>query len=114
MAHRAHGKSDRVENRRGSYYRHQLSGLYTQGFANYLTATTVPYMAVGYTRSFGGVFNLGANAGLGGLWGGNVGLIASLKAGPFLFGVHTNNILPLIVPEAGRGSDVGMMLGLSF
>ncbi len=105
------GKS---ETRAGSYYRHTLCGMYVQGFANYLTATTVPYVAVGYTHSFSGVFNLGANAGVGGLWGGNVGLLASLKAGPFLFGLRSNNVLPLVAPSAGRGTDVGMLLGLAF
>jgi hypothetical protein len=105
---------NRHERRSGSYYGNQLSGMYVQGFLNYLTAATVPYIAVGYTHSFGGVLNLGANAGVGGLWGGNVGLIASLKAGPLLFGLRSNNILPLIAPNAGRGVDAGMLLGLAF
>ncbi len=104
----------RVEGRSGSYYPHTLCGMYVQGFANYLTATTVPYVAVGYTHSFLGILNIGANAGVGGLWGGNIGLLASLKAGPFLFGLHSNNVLPLVAPSAGRGADVGMLLGLAF
>jgi hypothetical protein len=102
------------DNKRESYYRDQISGLYQQGFLNYLSATTTPYIALGYTHSFNGKFNLGANAGVGGIWGGNVGVIASLKAGPFLFGLHSNNILPLIAPNSGRGSDLGMLLGLAF
>ncbi len=102
------------DGRSGSYYGHTLCGMYVQGFSNYLTATTVPYVALGYTRSFGGVFNIGANAGVGGLWGGNIGLLASVKAGPFLFGLHSNNILPLVAPAAGRGADIGMLLGLAF
>lgn len=97
-----------------SYYRHQLSAMYVQGFANQLSATTAPYVAVGYTHSFGGILNVGANAGIGGLWGGHFGLLASLKAGPFLLGVHTNKILPLVAPNSGRGSDLALLLGLAF
>ncbi len=105
---------NKSEHGNSSYYRDQLTLTYLQGFRNYLSASTTAYVAVGYTRSFGGVFNLGANAGLGGTWGGNVGLLASVKAGPFLFGLNTNNILPLIAQRAGRGTDVGMLLGLAF
>jgi hypothetical protein len=102
------------QNKRETYYGDQISALYQQGFLNYLSATTTPYIALGYTHSFNGKFNLGANAGVGGIWGGNVGLIASLKAGAFLYGLRSNNILPLIAPNTGRGSDFGMLLGLAF
>jgi hypothetical protein len=104
----------RKEGKKINYYKHTLSGMYVQGFRNYLTATTVPYLSVGYTRNFGGVFNLGVNAGAGGLWGGNVGLLASVKAGPLLFGLRTNNILPIVAPNAGRGTDLGILLALAF
>jgi hypothetical protein len=105
---------NKAENKKETYYKDQITGLYQQGFLNYLSATTTPYIALGYTHSFKGKLNLGANAGVGGIWGGNVGIIASLKAGAFLFGLHSNNILPLIAPNAGRGSDFGMLLGLAF
>jgi hypothetical protein len=104
----------RVEKKSGVYYRHQLSAMYLQGFDNYLSATKRPYLAVGYTRSFNNVLNLGANAGLGGITGGTFGLLASVKAGAFLFGINSNNILPLIAANSGRGADLGMLLGLSF
>jgi hypothetical protein len=105
---------DRKDRGKTSYYKHTLSAMYVQGFRNYLTATTTPYLTVGYTHSFGGTFNLGANAGAGGLWGASFGVIASVKAGPLLFGLRTNNILPLIAENAGRGTDLGMLLGLAF
>jgi len=104
----------RMEKKSGVYYRHQLTAMYLQGFDNYLSSTKKPYLALGYTHSFNNVFNLGANAGVGGITGGTFGVLASVKAGPFCFGLHSNNILPLISPSSGRGADLGMLLGLTF
>jgi len=104
----------KIESGRRTFYRHQISCLYVQGFANYLSATKKPYIGAGYTYSFGGVVNVGVNAGLGGITGGQMGLLASLKAGPFLLGVMSNNMLPLLAPQAGRGTDAGLLLGLAF
>ncbi len=104
----------RTNKNQGVYYRHQLTGMYLQGFANYLSSTTMPYVAVGYTRSFNDVLNLGANAGLGGISGGTFGVLASLKLGAFRFGINSNNIIPLVASNAGRGADFGMLLGIAF
>jgi len=104
----------KVDKKGGTYYRHQLTAMYLQGFDNYLSSTKNPYLALGYTHSIGNVLNLGANAGVGGLTGGTFGLLASLKAGPFCLGLHSNNIIPLISASSGRGADLGMLLGLAF
>jgi hypothetical protein len=104
----------RVEQKGGAYYPHQLTAMYLQGFANYLSSTTTPYVAVGYTRSFNNVLNLGVNAGVGGITGGTFGLLASLRLGAFRIGINSNNIIPLIAPNSGRGTDLGMLLGLAF
>lgn len=104
----------RIEKKSGAYYRHQLTGMYLQGFANYLSSTTRSYVAVGYTHSFNNVLNLGANTGVGGIAGGTFGLLASVKLGAFLFGLNSGNILPLIAPGSGRGTDAGMLLGFAF
>jgi hypothetical protein len=104
----------RVEKKGSVYYRHQLTAMYLQGFDNYLSSTKKPYLALGYTHSLGNVLNLGANAGIGGITGATFGVLASVKAGPFCFGLHSNNIIPLIAPSSGRGADLGMLLGLAF
>jgi hypothetical protein len=104
----------RMEQRGRTYYKHQLSAMYLQGFDNYLSSTKTPYLAVGYTRSFNDKLNLGANAGIGGITGGTFGLLASVKLGAFVFGLNSNNIIPLIASNGGRGADLGMLLGLAF
>ena len=104
----------KVEAKSGTYYRDQIYAVYVQGFANYLSATTRPYVAVGYTHSFHDVLNVGLNAGAGGLTGGTFGVLASVKAGAFRIGVNSNNIVPLIAQASGKGADIGLMLGLAF
>ena len=105
---------DRVEAKSGAYYKHQVTAMYLQGFAKYLSSTTTPYLAVGYTRNFNNVLNLGANAGVGGLTGGTFGVLASVKAGAFCLGFNSNNVIPLIAPSSGRSADIAMLLGLAF
>lgn len=100
----------KAEHKNLSYYRHNLTFVYLQGFDNYLSATKKPYVALGYTHSFNDVVNLGANASVGGLWGSGIGALMSFKFGFFRVGVSSNNLLPLIAPKSGKGTDVGLML----
>jgi hypothetical protein len=104
----------RGESKGGPWYKHQICVTYLQGFENYLSATKTPYVGIGYTHSFNNVFNLGTNVGVGGVWGASVGLLASLKAGPFNIGFNTNNIITLLSPKSGKGTDAAMMLVLAF
>jgi hypothetical protein len=97
-----------------TWYRHQLSFLYLQGFDNYLSSTTRPLLSAGYTYSMRNVLNLGVNAGVGGIYGGSIGALASLKLGAFRIGVNSNNLLSLLAPKTGRGADGGVMLALAF
>ncbi len=103
-----------VNNGNAHYFRHLLTGMYLQGFSNHLSATKVPYIGVGYTYSIGDIVHAGINAGIGGVFGPQVGLMASLKAGPLRFGLQSNNILSLISSQAGRGIDAGLLLALAF
>lgn len=93
-----------------AYYKHTLSFTYLQGFSNYLSATKRPYVALGYTHSFHDVINLGANASVGGLWGASFGALVSVKLGGFRIGINSNNLLPLVAPKSGKGTDIGLML----
>lgn len=97
-----------------TWYTHQLTFLYLQGFRNYLSATTRLQLSVGYTYSIRDVLNLGVNAGVGGIYGGSLGALASLKLGAFRIGINSNNLLALLAPSTGRGADAGLMLALAF
>lgn len=104
----------RMESKRISYYRHQLYVLYVQGFDDYLSSSKRAYVAAGYTHSIRDGLNIGVNAGIGGLTGGTFGVLASVKAGAFRFGINSNNVIPLLSPGSGRSADLGVLLGLSF
>jgi hypothetical protein len=97
-----------------TWYSHQLSFLYVQGFDNYLSSTTRPLLSIGYTYSMADILNLGLNAGIGGVYGGSIGALASVKAGPLRIGINSNNVLSLLAPAAGRGADAGFLLALAF
>ena len=103
------GKSER---RNSTYYRHNLTFAYLQGFSNYLSSTKKAYFAVGYTHSVKGVMNIGTNLSAGGVWGFGWGALVSFKLGPLRLGINTNNFLPLIASKTGKGSDVGFMLAV--
>lgn len=102
-----------AQGNKDSYFRHRLSILYVQGFATCLSATTTPYIGMGYTYSLQNVLHLGINAGVGGAFGFQAGIAASLKAGPLLIGLQSSNVLSLIASKAGRGTDAGLLLALS-
>lgn len=97
-----------------TWYTHQLTFLYLQGFSNYLSSTTRPLMSIGYTYSLANMLNLGVNAGVGGVYGGSIGALASVKVGALRIGITSNNILSLLAPSSGRGADGGLLLGLAF
>jgi hypothetical protein len=98
----------------GTYYKHQFTAMYVQGFDNYLSSTTRPYLAVGYTYDFANVACLGANAGLGGIAGGTFGVLASVRVGSLTMGFNSNNVIPLLFPQSGRSADLGLLLGFAF
>lgn len=105
------GKGD---SKAGIWYRHQLVLTYIQGFDNYLSSTKSPYVALGYTRSFNNILNLGLNAGVGGVSGSTLGVLASLKLGFFNIGVSSNNIIPLIDASSGKATDAALILVATF
>ncbi|MBS1616047.1 MAG: hypothetical protein JST06_08025 [Bacteroidetes bacterium] len=96
------------------YFRHQVAFLYLQGFSNHLSATKTPYFGLGYTYSIGDMVHVGINGGIGGVFGPQLGLLGSIKAGPLRFGLQSNNILSLFSPQSGRGIDAGLLLALAF
>ncbi len=104
----------KAEAKGGLWYKHQLCLTYLQGFENYLSATKAPYVALGYTRSFNNVLNLGVNAGVGGVSGSSIGVLASVKVGFFSIGFSTSNIIPLIDASTAKSVDGAMMMVMSF
>lgn len=99
-----------AEHKSRSYYKHNLTVAYLQGFSNYLSSTKSVYVALGYTHSVKGIMNIGTSLSAGGLWGFGWGALVSFKLGPLRLGVNTNNFLPLLAAKAGKGADLGVML----
>lgn len=107
----AHYGVGKVEKNNQSFYRSTLSLVYVQGMSNYFSATTTPWVILGYNRNFNTILNAGINAGLGGLYRANVGASLSVKAGFFRIGVSSNNLLPLFAGTSGRGTDLAILIG---
>ncbi len=105
------GKKERRET---VFYKHNFNFCYVQGFSDYLSSVKAPYFAVGYMYSIANVLNLGINGGLGGLTFTNVGLQITCKFSKIKVGINSNNILPLLSLNAGKGSDIGILTAMSF
>lgn len=95
-------------------YKNRLYFLYVQGFEDHLKGSTNPYVSVGYTYDAAKFANLGTSVSYGGYNRFTLGPYFSLKFGPFKLGFASNNLLPLIVPEAGTGIDGSFNMALSF
>jgi hypothetical protein len=107
-------KLSKREKRNMIYYKHNFNFTYVQGFSNYLSSVKRAYMCLGYLYSIGNVCNLGVNGSLGGLTLATVGAQITFKISKVKFGINSNNILPLISLNAGRGTDIGILTAMSF
>jgi len=105
-------QSQKIEKHRVPYSRHTVSACVVQGFKNYLSASPIPALNVGYTLSAGNIFNIGINTSVGGLYGGIAGGgFISLRGSVMKLTIGSNNLAPLLFTRAGRFVDG--YLGLS-
>ena len=105
--------SPKITSKRVAYSRHTVSACVVQGFRNYLSASTIPALNVGYTLSVGNILNVGVNTTMGGLYGGvAAGGFLSLRGSVVKLIVGSNNLAPLLFSRTGRFADG--YLGLSF
>lgn len=95
------------------YYRHRLFATYVQGVENAYAATTSPYFSLGYTYSFRNILNMGLNLGFNGYNTVNFGPFLSVKGGPFVFGLGSNNLCGLM-GKKGSGVDGYFDIGFNF
>jgi hypothetical protein len=105
-------QSQKIEKHRVPYSRHTVSACIVQGFRNYLSASPIPALNVGYTLSAGNILNVGVNTSVGGLYGGiSGGGFISLRGSVMKLTIGSNNLAPLLFSRAGRFVDG--YLGLS-
>jgi hypothetical protein len=105
-------QSQKIEKHRVPYSRHTISACIVQGFRNYLSASPIPALNVGYTLSAGNILNVGINTSVGGLYGGiSGGGFISLRGSVMKLTIGSNNFAPLLFSRAGRFVDG--YLGLS-
>jgi hypothetical protein len=100
--------------RKVTYYRHNASFTYVQGFSNYLSATKRPALNLGYSYSVANFVNTGLNFTLGGLNKVMGGGHLSFRLGAVKLAFASNNLLPIFSARAGRGTDFNLFLGFYF
>jgi hypothetical protein len=100
--------------KRVSYYQHNLYLTYVQGFRNYLSSSKTPLVNVGYAYNLFNKLNVGVHITGGGLSGLMGGGHLGVRLGSVKFGFASNNLLPLVVNRAGRGTDASMYFGFYF
>jgi hypothetical protein len=100
--------------RRVTYYMHNISLVYVQGFRNYLNATTKPTVNIGYAYNIYNMVNTGIGITVGGLNKIQAGAQLGFRLGAVKLGFASNNLLPIITAKAGRGTDFNMWLGFYF
>lgn len=98
----------------GEGFKHQVYFLYVQGFNNHLKASSKPYFSGGYTCDLAKFINVGGSLSMGGYNPFTIGPHVSFKFGPYKLGLASNNMLPLLIPEAGTGFDASLNMALSF
>lgn len=101
------------KDKKNVYHRHRTFVTYVQGLENAYNATTSPYFSLGYTYSFRNILNMGLNLGFGGYNKVNIGPFVSVKGGPFVFGVGSNNLTGFM-GKKGSGADAYFNMGWSF
>jgi hypothetical protein len=100
--------------RKVTYFVHNVSLTYVQGFRNYLSSTKKPALNVGYAYNFKNLVNTGASFTVGGVNKVMAGAHLGFRLCAIKLGLASNNFLPLLSAKAGRGTDVNMYLGFYF
>ncbi len=108
-------QSQKIEKHRVPYSRHTVSACVVEGFGNYLSASPIPALNVGYTLSAGNILNVGINTSVGGLYGGiSGGGFISLRGSVMKLTIGSNNLAPLLFSSAGRFIDGYMALSVLY
>lgn len=100
--------------RKVTYFVHNVSVTYVQGFRNYLSSTKKPALNVGYAYNFKNLVNTGASFTVGRVNKVMAGAHLGFRLGAIKLGLASNNFLPLLSAKAGRGTDVNLYLGFYF
>ena len=88
---------------------------YIQGFNNTPGATTKPFFSLGYMYSLNYVLNAGTTLNYGGYGRFGMGLITSVRLGPWRFGVGSSNALSfLVMRENASGLDASFNVNWAF
>ncbi|MBL0309118.1 MAG: hypothetical protein IPP77_05415 [Bacteroidetes bacterium] len=96
------------------YFQHHVYLTYIQGLQNAYSATKTPAFSLGYMYSLKNVLNLGINMGFLGYNKFSIGPFLSIKAGVFVIGFGSDNLLPFIAPNVGTGADAYFNIGFNF
>ena len=101
------------ENKRGIvYYMHNIGLTYIQGFKNFGTATTRPYVAGSYTFNLKSSFEAGTILGFNGYNKAEIGLYLGVRAGMFRLGIGSGNLTP-IFKSFGTGVDFNFNISIA-
>lgn len=106
--------SKRDSTKTTSYFQHHLALTYVQGLETAYNATTQPYFSLAYMYSLKNILNLGLSLGFNGYNKFKIGPFISVKGGPFVFAVGSNNLTALIAPKVGTGVDAYFNIGFNF
>lgn len=96
------------------FHRHHFAFTYVQGLENAYNATVIPNVSFAYMYSLRNILNLGMSVGVGGYNKVAFGPILSLKAGPVVATMGSNNLTALIAPKVGTGADFYFNVGFNF
>lgn len=102
------------ERRKVSYFAHNFSVAYVQGFKNYLSSTRAPALHLGYAYNLANYVNAGINVTAGGVNKFQAGAMLGIRVLVFKLGIASNNLLPLFYSKAGSGTDASFYFGLYF
>ncbi len=101
--------------RRGvTYFKHNVTAIYVQGFRNYLSTTSTPALNVGYSYNLANMVNTGLHMTVGGLNGFMTGAHLGFRLGAVKFGFASNNMFPILYKQGGRGTDLNLWFGFYF
>ncbi len=106
---REHGEGDNVR----KYHQHNIFITYKQGFQHVYDVTKRAEIQAAYMFNLNTILNVGGNIGYGGFNRFQFGAFASVRGGPFVFSLASNNLLG-VFPGVGTGVDGSVSMALNF
>lgn len=107
------GKS-RTFKKRCTYYPHNVSVFFLQGFRNYLNTSATPLLSLGYSYRYKNVINAGTNVSVGGNIGFGLGAHLNFSLGPLQMGLASNSLVGLVNRYMARSLDLQLFSSISF